>query len=72
MFLEDVMLVTVNGKSSKIEKGTSLGELLLRLQIKRERVATEVNMDIVPRAEYDSRILTDGDIIEIVQFVGGG
>ena len=66
------MLVTVNGKSSEIEEGTSLGELLIRLQIKRERVATEVNMDIVPRAEYDSRILTDGDIIEIVQFVGGG
>jgi len=66
------MLITVNGKPSEIEEGISLGELLIGLQIKRERVAVEVNLNIVPKAAYDSRILTDGDVIEIVQFVGGG
>lgn len=66
------MLVTVNGKPNEITDGSSLGELLAHLQVRREHVAVEVNLDIVPKAEYDSRILTGGDSIEIVQFVGGG
>ena len=36
------------------------------------RIAVEMNRDIVPRAEYASRPIRDGDRIEIVQFVGGG
>ena len=43
-----------------------------QLRIGRERVAVEVNLDIVPKPAYDSHILSDGDKIEIVQFVGGG
>jgi len=66
------MLVTVNGKPTEVKAGSTLAELLAHLQVKRERIAVELNMDIVPKASYDSRTLTAGDIIEIVQFVGGG
>ncbi len=66
------MLVTVNGKPNEVKEGSSLGELLTQLMIKRERVAVEVNLDIVPKADYDSRVLVAGDVVEIVQFVGGG
>jgi len=66
------MLVTVNGKPTELKDGSTLTDLLAHLQIKRERIAVEVNMDIIAKASYDSRTLTAGDVIEIVQFVGGG
>ncbi|MFN8644962.1 MAG: sulfur carrier protein ThiS, partial [Candidatus Binatia bacterium] len=31
-----------------------------------------INLDVVPRAEHAARVLRDGDVIEIVQFIGGG
>jgi sulfur carrier protein len=66
------MLVTVNGKSTEVKDGCTIGQLLEQLEVKRDRVAVEVNMDIVPKASHDSHALAPGDIIEIVQFVGGG
>jgi sulfur carrier protein len=66
------MLVTVNGKPVEVKEGSTLANLLDHLQIKREFVAVELNLDIIPKAAHDSRILASGDVIEIVQFVGGG
>jgi sulfur carrier protein len=66
------MLVTVNGKPVEVKEGSTLAELLDHLQIKREFVAVELNLAIIPKAAYDSRILASDDVIEIVQFVGGG
>jgi thiamine biosynthesis protein ThiS len=66
------MLVTVNGKPVEVKEGSTLADLLDNLQIKREFVAVELNLDIIPKAAYDSRALASGDVIEIVQFVGGG
>ena len=66
------MIITVNGESTEFSDGSTVAELLERLQIPRERVAVEVNLDIVPKARHYSHILADGDRIEIVQFVGGG
>jgi len=37
-----------------------------------ERVAVMVNGEILPKSEYAERVLTDGDTVEIVGFVGGG
>ena len=36
------------------------------------RVAVERNGDIVPKAQYSATTLADGDVVEIVRFVGGG
>ena len=66
------MFVTINGETTEIRDGGTVAELLVQLQIKRESVAVEVNLDIVPKAAYDSLALKSGDKIEIVQFVGGG
>jgi thiamine biosynthesis protein ThiS len=66
------MLVTVNGKPVEVKEGSTLADLLDNLQITREFVAVELNLDIIPKAAYDSRALASGDVIEIVQFVGGG
>ena len=66
------MQVMVNGESTDIKSGSTVAELLELLQIARERVAVEVGLEIVPKANYDSHVLTEGDRIEIVHFVGGG
>jgi thiamine biosynthesis protein ThiS len=66
------VFVTVNGETTETKDGGSLGDLLVQLQIQRERVAVEVNLDIIQKAGYDAHILAAGDRIEIVQFVGGG
>jgi sulfur carrier protein len=66
------MQILLNGENVETGEGSSIAELLTRLGIGLERVAVEVNLDIVPKAKYDSNILAEGDRVEIVHFVGGG
>ena len=47
-------------------------ELLNQLSVLPGRVAVEVNLSVVKKADYPSFALKDGDVIEIVNFVGGG
>jgi thiamine biosynthesis protein ThiS len=70
--MEAGMRVMVNGESADIKDGCTVAELLDHLQIGRERVAVEVGLQIVPKANYDTYTLSEGDSIEIVHFVGGG
>jgi len=66
------MHITLNGEGIDIAEGSTVAGLLEHLQLQRERVAVEVNLDIIPKTAYDSHGLSDGDRIEIVHFVGGG
>jgi sulfur carrier protein len=66
------MRVRVNGEEREVDEGSSLEQLLTRLEVKRERVAVEVNSEVVRRAQHAATILKAGDQIEIVTFVGGG
>jgi len=66
------MKVKINGEDQEIAAGLSLGALLERLQIRPARVIVERNRDIVPRDAYGATMLAEGDILEIVHFVGGG
>jgi sulfur carrier protein len=63
--------ITVNGEASSIEP-LSVQDYLLALGIDPRRVAVELNRDILPKAEYPSTLLKEGDALEIVHFVGGG
>ena len=66
------MQIILNGDSVETAAGSTVETLLQQLGISRERVAVELNADIVPKANYEKRLLSDGDKIEIVHFVGGG
>lgn len=66
------MKVILNGETVETADGASVATLLQQLAIGRERVAVELNANIVPKADYDKQLLTDDDKIEIVHFVGGG
>lgn len=65
------MHLRVNGEEYHTEKET-LGGLLEELKVIPERVAVEVNLIVVKRADFAGRKLKEGDAVEIVNFVGGG
>jgi sulfur carrier protein len=64
--------VIVNGSSRDVPDGLTVKLLVAHLGLEEGPVAVEVNREIVPRAEHESRTVSDGDAIEIVHFVGGG
>lgn len=65
------MQIVVNGEQKEMGPLSVLG-LLESLEIDPRRVAVELNLEIVPKPDYATTVLQDGDRIEIVQFVGGG
>jgi sulfur carrier protein len=71
-YAEDDMQIVLNGEPAEITEGATVAAFLLQLGISRERVAVELNADILPKALYENKILANGDRIEIVHFVGGG
>jgi sulfur carrier protein len=64
--------VIVNGSSRDVPDGLTVKLLVVHLGLGEGPVAVELNREIVPRAEHESRTVSDGDAIEIVHFVGGG
>lgn len=66
------MRIVVNGEPREVAAGISVAQLLTELGVKGERVAVEVNLDVVRREARDGRALAEGDQVEIVSFVGGG
>ncbi len=66
------MLITVNGKSRKVADKTTLVKLLKDLGLDEETVIIELNRDVLPKGAYASVLLSEGDSLEFVRFVGGG
>jgi sulfur carrier protein len=65
------MRLVINGQSEEIDVET-MHDLLNSLDLARQRVAVEINGELVTRGAYASTRLSEGDRIEIVTFVGGG
>ena len=65
------MKIIVNGEDIQTER-TTISGLLEELDIVAGRVAVEVNLKVIKKAEYEAHELHDGDAVEIVYFVGGG
>ena len=66
------MKVKVNGESMELDSGLTVRGLIEQLGLGRGPVAVERNGAVVPRAEHPATSLCDGDVLEIVHFVGGG
>ncbi|MBF0196300.1 MAG: sulfur carrier protein ThiS [Planctomycetes bacterium] len=62
----------VNGEEMEVEEKSSISQLLSKVGAVAAMIAVEKNLDIIPKSDYDSTILEEGDRIEIVAFVGGG
>jgi thiamine biosynthesis protein ThiS len=65
------MQLFINGEQRQLEV-TTLSTLVEQLGMKSDRVAVELNREIVPRDAWPQTALRDGDKLEIVHFVGGG
>tara|TARA_B100000686_G_C16346784_1_gene740786 strand:- start:479 stop:697 length:219 start_codon:yes stop_codon:yes gene_type:complete len=64
--------IQLNGDTYEINHGTNLNELLNKLKLQKNKVAIEVNGEIVERNKYQNLILNKNDKVEIVHFIGGG
>jgi len=64
--------IQLNGDPYEVNKGTNLNELLNKLKMQKNKVAIEVNGEIIERNKYFNLILNKDDKVEIVHFIGGG
>ena len=66
------MRIVLNGEFREVPDACSVTSLLTQLQIPSDRVAVEVNLNIVDRRAFDGTDLRDGDRVEVIGFIGGG
>ena len=64
--------IQLNGNPYEINNGTNLNELLNKLKIQKNKVAIEVNGEIVQKDKYQNLILRKDDKVEIDHFIGCG
>jgi sulfur carrier protein len=64
--------ILVNGENKELTEQTTLEELIQQLGVRKETVVAEVNRRIVQLDKRSGIQLTDGDQVELIQFVGGG
>lgn len=65
-------MITVNGQNEELIQSVSVLSYLTQKNYPTTRIAVEKNGEIVPKSSYESTMITDGDKLEIVTFVGGG
>ena len=66
------MQLFINGKPQNLPEPLTLSQLIEHLGMKGDRVAVELNREIVSRSHWQETQLREGDRLEIVHFVGGG
>jgi len=67
------MTITINGKQyDDLRTGMSVAELIAHLNLPGGKIAVERNREIVPKSSYGTIALGDGDVLEIINFIGGG
>lgn len=66
------MNILLNGAAQVLRDGADVAELLKVAGLAEKRVAVEVNLEIVPRSQHATRVLREGDRVEIVHAIGGG
>jgi thiazole synthase len=65
-------MITLNGEARELSEPVTIAELLSRLGLRPERVAVELNREVIPRTRHGSTWLAQGDAVEVVTLVGGG
>ena len=66
------MRIKLNGEPKELGEATTLAGLVEELSLVPERLAVELNGEVVRRADWPSVVLSEGDRVEVVHFVGGG
>lgn len=66
------MNIRINGQALALPENSGLSTLIERLQVSGGRYAVELNGRIVPRSQHTRTVLAEGDVVEVVQAIGGG
>ena len=66
------MEIIVNGEQRQVPDSYTAAQLVEAMGLRGQRVAMEVNLEIVPRSTYENHAFQPGDRIEVVHAVGGG
>ncbi|MEC4674109.1 MAG: sulfur carrier protein ThiS [Nitrospirota bacterium] len=66
------MTIQLNGERRTLNEPVTVGALLRSLNLQSDKVAVEVNLEILDKQEFEARGLQDGDQVEVMSFVGGG
>ena len=70
--MQENIIFSLNGEQKHCPKNTNFLQLLNLLELEPRSLAIELNRAILPKNEWESKIVQNNDMIEIVQFVGGG
>lgn len=65
-------MIIVNGKEISLDQKTTVSDFLSHSSYQINRIAVEMNGQILPKSQYGCTCLHDGDRLEVVSFVGGG
>ena len=66
------MQIQVNGQMCTTTDGATVADLLREMDVRADRVAVELNLEVLERQEFERRGLCEGDRVEIISFIGGG
>ena len=66
------MQVTINGEKRELAESLTISEILKNLELPSERVAIELNKEVVRKKDWENIKVNDADKIEVIHFVGGG
>lgn len=67
------MKLLINGEDHfDLPDGLTVAELLARLELPEKKIAVERNLEIVSKSTFGETVLSDGDRLEIIHFIGGG
>jgi len=69
---ERAVIISLNGEQKEIPEGLTIRGLLELLNIRHQRVAVELNETIIKKDRYEETAVRDGDVLEVVSFMGGG
>ncbi|MGX9757081.1 sulfur carrier protein ThiS [Clostridioides difficile] len=62
----------VNGTNIEFKENLTIIDLLNKYNLKSDRVVVEINLEIIEESNYNTYILKDEDVIELISFIGGG
>ena len=66
------MTIFINGEARELVGVSTLAGLLDALDLPKQRVAIELNKEVIRKQDWDSTSVADNDKVEVVHFVGGG
>jgi sulfur carrier protein len=65
-------MLKVNGEKCQFKANQSVADLIAERGYNKDFIVAEVNLEIIPKGQYKEKILSDGDEVEILRFMGGG